>query len=45
MESTELFSHRHAPEVPASSTSHEPVLNPVFSDQPTKPSPVDPPLA
>lgn len=37
MESSELFSHRQAPQVAApSSSSDEPVQAPVFSDLPSK---------
>ncbi|UXA18761.1 hypothetical protein [Mycobacterium sp. SMC-4] len=37
MDSSELFSHRQAPQVTTSDhNSHEPVQAPVFSDQPGK---------
>jgi cytochrome P450 family 135 len=44
MDSSELFSHRPAPQVAApSESSDEPVQAPVFSDLPSKDRPADSP--
>ncbi len=44
MDSSDLFSHRQAPQVAQSGPqSQEPVQAPVFSDQPKKTTPADSP--